>query len=387
MASSSSAYSVAAAAYGRRRKRSVMSAILMWTLTGMLMMNLVLINVTPVNAAAKKESSSPGAAALTHDFYSQSCPKLHNIVRTVVKKAVARDPRMAASLLRLEFHDCFVNGCDGSVLLDNTANFTGEKSAAPNKDSLRGFHVIDEIKEWLERECPQTVSCADILAIAARDSVVEVGGPRWRVVFGRRDSLTANITLADEDLPSALYSGSQLVSNFESKGFNLRQMVALSGGHTIGFARCVPIAPSIYGRVTDDHSMNPAYLTFLEKACPNASATTLIPLDDDTPAKFDSSYYTNLLGGNGALHSDRDIVNSAGTALDHVQHFAKNQDSFFDEFAKAMVVMSNIQPLTGSQGEIRTNCRFVNAPSTASKAATVSPSLGRKLPLVQTSAP
>ncbi len=109
MASSSSAYSVAAAAYGRRRKRSVMSAILMWTLMGMLMMNLVLINIPPVNAAAKKESSSPSAAALTHDFYSQNCPKLHNIVRTVVKKAVARDPRMAASLLRLEFHDCFVN--------------------------------------------------------------------------------------------------------------------------------------------------------------------------------------------------------------------------------------------------------------------------------------
>jgi len=108
MASSSSAYSVAAATYGRR-KRSVMTAILMWTLMGMLMMNLALINITPVNAAAKKESSSPGAAALTHDFYSQSCPKLHNIVRTVVKKAVARDPRMAASLLRLEFHDCFVN--------------------------------------------------------------------------------------------------------------------------------------------------------------------------------------------------------------------------------------------------------------------------------------
>ncbi len=67
-----------------------------------------------------------------------------------------------------------LQGCDGSVLLDDTANFTGEKNASPNKDSLRGFQVIDEIKEWLERECPQTVSCADILAIAARDSVVEV---------------------------------------------------------------------------------------------------------------------------------------------------------------------------------------------------------------------
>jgi peroxidase len=60
------------------------------------------------------------------------------------------------------------------VLLDNTANFTGEKDAIGNLNSLRGFDVIDEIKEWLERECPQTVSCADILALVARDSVVEV---------------------------------------------------------------------------------------------------------------------------------------------------------------------------------------------------------------------
>ncbi len=80
------------------------------------------------------------------------------------------------------------------------------------------------------------VIAGDLSLISVRPSVclfwgldLQAGGPGWRVVFGRRDSLTANITLADEDLPSALYSGSQLVSNFESKGFNLRQMVALSG--------------------------------------------------------------------------------------------------------------------------------------------------------------
>jgi hypothetical protein len=80
------------------------------------------------------------------------------------------------------------------------------------------------------------VIAGDLSLIFVRPSVrlflgldLQAGGPGWRVVFGRRDSLTANMTLADEDLPSALYSGSQLVSNFESKGFNLRQMVALSG--------------------------------------------------------------------------------------------------------------------------------------------------------------
>jgi peroxidase len=119
-------------------------------------------------------AASTECTTLKPDFYSESCPQLETIVRTVVSKAVQQEARMAASLMRLEFHDCFVQGCDGSVLLDNTANFTGEKDAIGNLNSLRGFDVIDEIKEWLERECPQTVSCADILALVARDSVVEV---------------------------------------------------------------------------------------------------------------------------------------------------------------------------------------------------------------------
>lgn len=60
------------------------------------------------------------------------------------------------------------------MLLDDTPVLVGEKTAGPNLNSLRGFDLIDGIKSELEMACPRTVSCADILAIAARDSVVLV---------------------------------------------------------------------------------------------------------------------------------------------------------------------------------------------------------------------
>nr|GMC88478.1 cationic peroxidase 1-like [Ipomoea batatas] len=115
------------------------------------------------------------SAQLSEDFYSKTCPNALSIIKTAVANAVELEARMGASLLRLHFHDCFVNGCDASILLDDTANFTGEQSAGPNL-SIRGLDVIDNIKIELEKSCPNIVSCADIVAVAARDSVLASGG-------------------------------------------------------------------------------------------------------------------------------------------------------------------------------------------------------------------
>lgn len=87
----------------------------------------------------------------------------------------------------------FVQGCDASILLDDSAAFVSEKRAKPNVNSLRGFTVIDIIKARLEEECPETVSCADILALVARGATVLVSlltSRKLHIIYSQRLSLS-----------------------------------------------------------------------------------------------------------------------------------------------------------------------------------------------------
>ncbi|KAL8149456.1 hypothetical protein AgCh_006461 [Apium graveolens] len=151
------------------------------------------------------------------------------IVKSIVSNAVTKDTRMAASLLRLHFHDCFVKGCDASILLDNSSSIISEKGSNPNRNSVRGFDVIDQIKSTLERECPQTVSCADIMALDAWDSTVLTGGPSWEVSLGRRDSRGARLSGSNYNIPAPNNTFQTILTKFKLQGLDIVDLVALSG--------------------------------------------------------------------------------------------------------------------------------------------------------------
>ncbi|CAN1262974.1 Cationic peroxidase 1 [Linum perenne] len=322
---------------------------------------------------------------LASNYYDISCPKALSLIRSSVLGAVHKDRRMGASLLRLHFHDCFVNGCDGSVLLDDTANFTGEKTAGPNMNSLRGFEVIDSIKLQMESVCPGVVSCADILTVAARDSVVAwrrakthkhilyvvvppamhacmgwglIKFPNWKLRLGRRDSTTASYNAASTDLPSPFMDLPRLISSFSDKGFTVKQMVALSGAHTIGHARCLIFRQRLHGGSSDIDS---SFADSLKSTCPPLTGNndTLSPLDAVSPSLFDNAYFTNVLAKQGLLHSDQQLF-SGGSTDAHVTDYGKRPRAFYADFAAAMVKMGGLGTLTGTAGEVRANCRRIN---------------------------
>ncbi|WJX37149.1 NAD(+) salvage pathway protein [Trifolium repens] len=295
-------------------------------------------------------------AQLSSDFYGTTCPKALSIINSAVCSAVSKEHRMGASLLRLHFHDCFVNGCDASVLLDDTSSFTGEKSAGANVNSLRGFDVIDNIKTQLETACPGIVSCADIVAAAARDAVVALGGPSWSVGLGRRDSTTASKDTATSDIPSPLMDLSDLISAFSNKGFTSKEMVVLSGAHTTGQARCQLFRGRIYNETTIDSN----FATSVKSNCPSTGGdSNLTSLDVTTNVLFDNAYFKNLVNKKGLLHSDQQLF-SGGSTDSQVTTYSTSPSTFFADFASAMVKMGNLSPLTGNNGQIRTNCRKIN---------------------------
>ncbi|CAJ1969141.1 unnamed protein product [Sphenostylis stenocarpa] len=300
---------------------------------------------------------------LKKKFYRDSCPEAEDIIKSKTQQHVSDNPNLPAKLIRLHFHDCFVRGCDGSVLLSSTSNNSAERDAIPNL-SLAGFDVIDDIKSAVEAKCPKTVSCADILTLATRDAVsVQFNKPMWEVLTGRRDGTVSTSGEALANIPTPFFNLTQLRQSFASKGLTLHDLVVLSGAHTIGVGHCNLFSNRLYnftGKGDQDPSLNSNYAAFLKTKCTSLSdTTTTVEMDPGSSTKFNSDYYSNLLQNKGLFQSDAALLKldqSADIAGELV-----DEDKFLTEFAESMKRMGKIEVLTGSDGEIRKKCSVVNS--------------------------
>ncbi|GJN28938.1 hypothetical protein PR202_gb17113 [Eleusine coracana subsp. coracana] len=308
--------------------------------------------------------SSVAVAQLEIGYYSKTCPNVEAIVREEMEKIISAAPSLAGPLLRLHFHDCFVRGCDASVLLNSTKSSLAEMDADPNK-SLRGFGSVDRVKAKIEAACPNTVSCADVLTIMARDAVVLAKGPFWPVALGRRDSRVSSATEAANELPPSFGDVPLLTKIFASKGLDLKDLVVLSGAHTLGTAHCPSFANRLYNfssASTADPSLDSEYAKNLKMRCKSVNDKTMLSeMDPGSYKTFDTSYYRHVSKRRGLFQSDAALLTDASTRA-YVQRIAtgKFDNEFFRDFSESMIKMGNVAVLTGAEGEIRKKCYIVN---------------------------
>lgn len=250
-----------------------------------------------------------------------------------------------------------MQGCDASVLL----NHRGSERRAHVSETLTGFRIINDLKKAIEKVCPKTVSCADILTAAARDATVFAGGPFWEVPYGRRDG-RVSVAAEAEAVPQGRENVTALLSFFALRGLNPLDLVVLSGSHTIGRTSCSAISHRL-DRRSRDRSLNATLLGKLRKKCRHGTAG-VVDLDPTTPRVFDTQYYGNLMRKEGVLSTDQMLFSDERT-VGYVAALATQPNLFESQFAVSMTKLGNVHVKTRpiDQGEIRLNCDYVNAHS------------------------
>ncbi|PAN44885.1 hypothetical protein PAHAL_9G077400 [Panicum hallii] len=303
------------------------------------------------------------AAQLRQDYYTAVCPDLESIVRDAVSKKVQDQPVAVGATIRLFFHDCFVEGCDASVILVSTGNSTAEKDH-PNNLSLAGdgFDTVIKAKAAVDAvpACTNQVSCADILALATRDVIALAGGPSYAVELGRLDGLVSLSTNVDGKLPPPSFDLDQLTTLFAANNLSQADMIALSAAHTVGFAHCSTFAERIQPASVDP-TMNATYAADLQAACPaGVDPNIALQLDPVTPQAFDNQYFVNLVNGRGLFTSDQ-VLYSDARSQPTVVAWAQNATDFEQAFVDAMTRLGRVGVKTDpSQGNIRRDCAFLN---------------------------
>lgn len=190
--------------------------------------------------------------------------------------------------------------------------------------------------------------------------MVKAGGPYWNVLKGRKDGRVSNAS-ETINLPAPTFNVTQLLQSFTKRGLGLRDLVALSGGHTIGFSHCSSFEARLrnFSSTHDvDPTLNHALAQQLNNKCPKRNRDRNAgQFLDATSATFDNDYYRRLVEGEGVFGSDQALYSDYRTRW-MVDSFAKDQSLFFREFAASMVRLGNVG--VREIGEVRTKCRAVN---------------------------
>ncbi|XP_022637803.1 peroxidase 21 isoform X2 [Vigna radiata var. radiata] len=292
-----------------------------------------------------------GKSQLQLNYYSKSCPKAEDIIKQQVTQLYHKHGNTAVSW-----------SCDASLLLETARDGTlVSEQTSERSIGMRNFKYVNTIKAAVEEECPFTVSCADIIALSARDAISLLGGPSIEMKTGRRDSKQSYAKEVEDLIPNHNDSISVVLSRFQAIGIDVEATVALLGAHSVGRVHCVNLVHRLYPTV--DTTLDPAHAEYLKRRCPTPNPDPKAVLysrnDLKTPMIIDNNYYKNILEHKGLLLVDQELATDSRTAP-YVQNMANDNQYFHQQFSRAVQLLSETNPLSGDQGEIRKDCRYLN---------------------------
>ncbi|KAK9755447.1 hypothetical protein RND81_01G025800 [Saponaria officinalis] len=304
---------------------------------------------------------------LTLDFYKQKCPNVEQVVMDVMKRSTKKNPGWIPGIIRLHFHDCFITGCDASILItpERYNGFASELAHPLNGASIRGLDAIHEIKSELEKQCPGVVSCADILSYAARDAAVLAGHPHYSIPAGRRDGFSVDGNRA-HDLPAGSSTVEHLAEMYAARGLTMEDLVVLEGAHSIGRATCqlsIANTDTLKGATGAEEVLDKKFAAaVLNRYCPKSGdlQELRVPLN---PEKLDSdwgvSFYDNIIKGKGLIGADLAMA-ANGNTKEMVHQYARDSEIWKKKFSEAMIKLGKVNVISGEEGEIRKHCSVLN---------------------------
>lgn len=140
-------------------------------------------------------------------------------------------------------------------------------------------------------------------------------------------------------------------------------MFYFPGAHTLGVSHCSRFSNRIYNfnRTHQiDPTLNFSYARQLRKSCQiHADPDLAVPIDATSDHTFDNAYFKNLQQGMGLFSSDQ-VLFTDPRSRPTVKLFASSENTFRKAFVTAITKLGRLGVLTGSQGEIRTDCSRLN---------------------------
>ena len=240
-------------------------------------------------------------------------------LKSEVRAALVNQKSFACPIaMRVAWHSAGTyDKSDGSGGTDGaTMRFEPEIS----DDANAGLHIVRDMLHLVQKKFPQ-VSMADMWAFAGCVAIEFMGGPMPPFQFGRTDDADGERCPPNGRLPDASQGADHLREVFNRMGFNDQEIVALSGGHTVG--RCHAVRSGYDGAWTT----NP--LTF-----DNQYFKNLVDIEWK-PKQWDGKFqYTDPTDKLVMLPTDIALIEDAGFRV-HVEKYAADQDLFFRDFAAA----------------------------------------------------